>query len=110
MSAQEMDKPVLRLEFTCTPKERSEAQTLCIRHQLGGGSKWMTWVVLLAMLAGVIWLLWIEFLKTMPAGHRMYGIGAVVAVWMIFILRDRRRRRREGPPAVMELFVTGIRG
>src|SRR5258708_689260 len=38
---------ILRLEYECTDAERREAQSLSLRQQLGGGSKWLTMLVLL---------------------------------------------------------------
>jgi hypothetical protein len=41
----------LQLEYACTKAETDQAQSLAMRKQLGGGSKWRTWLVLFLMLS-----------------------------------------------------------
>ena len=44
----------LRLEYACTPAELQPAQSLNLRMQIGGGSKWRTTLLLLLALGGML--------------------------------------------------------
>jgi hypothetical protein len=43
-----------RPEYVCTDAEMKQAQSLHLRKQVGGGSKWRTTIVLLVVLGGML--------------------------------------------------------
>ncbi|HWY76128.1 MAG TPA: YcxB family protein [Verrucomicrobiae bacterium] len=98
----------LRLEYACTGKEMDEAQSLSLREQIGGGSKWLTMVILLAILAAVLCLLYFEVLNDMPRRFRPYAmIGFFALVGFVF-WRQRRGAKRPRGANVLEVSTSEV--
>jgi hypothetical protein len=95
---------VLKLDYICTPAERSEAQTLGLRQQLGGGSKWRTWVVLLVMLIGVLLAFYFEVRRDLSDPFLPYVLGgAFLFACGVIIWKSRTRR---GPSTVNQVEIS----
>lgn len=102
---------VLRLEYALTPAERSEAQNLLLRRQVGGGSEWLTRIILLLALVGMLLGLWTMVTAEFQKAQRPYVIVAVVGLTaVVYVLRRRARKKLDAaPPIVVELSADGIR-
>lgn len=86
---------LLRLEYRCTAEEMREAQTLNLRKQVGRGSKWLTIIILLTVLLGLVLLLGYQLYTEVPALYRSCAfVVAIFLVFIIFFIRQRRARRR----------------
>ena len=68
----------LRLEYSCTHAELEEAQSLNLRRQLGGGSKWKTWLMLLLMLVGMLLAFYWQIVREVSPVYRPYVIGGLI--------------------------------
>lgn len=104
----------LHLEYSCTPAEMQEAESLSIRKQLGGGSKWRTWLVLSIMMTVALAGLYFAVVVEVPVRFRPYFIAGVVILFLYFFIRQRVSRRRQaekkGKLEVTEKDVTIING
>src|SRR6266478_3044054 len=95
---------LLRLEYACTKAEMEQAQSLILRKQLGGGSKWRTWLVLLVLLGGVLLGFYFQVRHDVPRTCRpfifpvMLGLIVVLALW--------KYKSRGGPPATTRVEVS----
>ena len=85
---------VLRLEYACTDAEREEAQSLSIRKQLSGGSKWRAWVVLWSMLLALVVAFYFQIQRDLPPASRPYVFGAFILTVVGFTMWKRRTRPR----------------
>ncbi|MHC4401016.1 MAG: YcxB family protein [Planctomycetota bacterium] len=99
-----MDEP-LRLEYACTPAELEEAQSIVMTQQVGGGSKWLTAVILLLTLAGVLFALYVQ----VAPEYRPYVFGFLLVACAIAILGQRRNRRKRSAPMTVELTDRDLR-
>jgi YcxB-like protein len=101
---------VLCVEYALTPAERSEARSLILRRQVGGGSKWLTRIILLLALGGMLLAVWAKITEFNKA-HRPYAIAAFVALTaVVYVLRRRARKKADSPVHVaVELSAHGIR-
>jgi YcxB-like protein len=101
---------ILRIEYSCTPAEQSEAQSLLLRHELGGGSKRLTMVMLLTILAGVLLLFWWSIRNAPQAIPSYMWVWWVVLMLVVFIIRRRQRKHQDSEAtATVELSARGIR-
>jgi hypothetical protein len=91
------------LEYACTPAEREEAQSLSLRKELGGGSKWRTRVVLALILVGVLLALYFQLREMVPAEYRAYAFAGVLVFSAGFVLWKRSTRTRRPATIVVEL-------
>ncbi len=107
----EIREGVLRLEYALTPAERSEAQSLILRRQVGGGSKWLTGIVLSLGLVAMLLGLCAMITREVDKARQPYMIAAFVGLTaVVFVLRRRLRKRVDSaPPVVVELSADGIR-
>ena len=88
----------MRLEYTVTPNESTDAQALSLSHQFGGGSKWLALIVLVAILAAsVLFLVW--FCLKLPPQYRPYAVVALAAIFIFAFIQQRRNRK--GPSQVV---------
>jgi len=101
------DQPVLQLAFTCTPAERSEASTYMTRQQLGRGSKWLTWLVLLVIAVGLV-LDFLQKARTMSGSERWIWGSVVFIIWPI-AFTIIRKRSRSTDAVQMDIFDWGFR-
>jgi hypothetical protein len=85
----------LHLEFVCTPAEREEAESLLLRKQLGGGSRWLTWLVLAGMMIFMLVAVYFQFRMFAPQYRPWAYAGMAVLVPAIMIWRRRVERRRD---------------
>jgi YcxB-like protein len=86
----------LQLEYSCTKAEMQEAQTLSLRKQIGGGSKWRTWIVLFLMLIGVLAALYFQIRNAASDPYGPYVLGGAFLFATVFVLW--KNTRRKGPP------------
>lgn len=84
---------ILRLEYACTQAELREAQSLSLRKQLGGGSRWRTLFVLCLILVGVMAAAYMEFWRTSSASERPYYVALFVICFAFLFWKNRRSRR-----------------
>ena len=98
---------ILRLEYTCSDREREQAQTLSLRKRLGGGSKWRTRLVLLLVLVGMLLGAWFRFTEIQPA-YRALMIAAVVAASVLFVFCKGKLGKRDPLPTKVEVSETGF--
>src|SRR6516162_5570396 len=94
--------PTLRLEYACTSAEMNQAQTLALRKQLGGGSKWRTRVILWLMLVGMLLGGWIRF-REIPEGYRVLLLAGCVAFGVVFMLVQKKRRKTSPLTSQLEI-------
>jgi hypothetical protein len=83
-----------------------QAQSLSLQRQLGGGSKVLTWVVLLLLLAGVLLVLYFRVQHEVASAYRPYVYAALFVFWLVAWVRIRRRRSRASAPAGIRLAVS----
>jgi hypothetical protein len=83
---------VLTLEYTCTKAEMEQAQSLSLRKQVGGGSKWRTWFVLLLVLAGMLGLLYFQ-IKDLAPVYRLLIFGGILVFSVCSVIGKRWFRR-----------------
>jgi hypothetical protein len=97
---------LLRLEFACTNAEMDQAQSLVLRKQLGGGSTWRTWLVLLLLIVGVLLVGYFQ-LKELPVVYRVLILGTAVGGSVITVFYQRRlRKTRKTVPATAKLEIS----
>src|SRR6266480_1125856 len=96
----------LRLEYVCTKAETDQAQSLAMRKQLGGGSKWRMWAVLLLMLGGLLLAFYFQVIREMPQPYRYYVIPAILAFSTGFVLWKRKSRGSEPNTTTVEVSST----
>jgi hypothetical protein len=73
-----------------------EAQSLSLRKQLGGGSKWLTWVVLILILIGVLLAFYQQIVREVSPAYRPYviaGLGVLIVGMTIW----KRLARKNSP-------------
>ncbi len=99
---------ILRLEYGCTAAEKREAESLSLRKQLGGGSKWQMWVVLGVMLVVVLGLFYAMLRTQVPAPYRPYVLLGTFAVFVFIFLRNRRATRGSKATNTVEISEAGI--
>src|SRR4051812_194807 len=99
------EQTVLRLEYTCTAEEISEAKSLQLRHSLGGGSAAMTLIKLLGILVGVLALFYFE----LPPQHRKYLLASLPIVFAVAFFMMLRQRKKKAAQTVMQVSEEGIR-
>jgi hypothetical protein len=95
---------VLKLEYICTQAERSEAQTLGLRQQLGRGSKWRTRVVLFAILFGVVLGFYFEVRQSWSDPVMRYALGGALVFACGFVFWKRRAGR--GAPTTTRVEIS----
>jgi hypothetical protein len=91
---------ILRLEYTCTKSELEQAQSLHLRKQLGGGTRWQTWLVLGIILldAGVRLLLSITPLAAknlLASGY--FGSGGFNRGILLFSVKTCQSNKSSAP-------------
>jgi YcxB-like protein len=84
-----------------------QAQTLALRKQLGGGSKWRTWLVLLLLLVGMLLGFYFRF-QEIPATYRLLFIAAAVGGGLLFVFFQRRSRKTVPATTKFEVSETGF--
>jgi uncharacterized membrane protein len=99
----------LQLEYTVTAAEMDEAQSLGLRKQIGGGSKWRTWVILLALLTGLLVGFYYQIRHDVPAAYQPYVFAAIFIFAFAFVLWKRRGRGRHTVPNRVEISEEEVR-
>jgi hypothetical protein len=94
---------VLRLEYACTNDEMNEAQALGIRKQIGGGSKWLTRLVLFAVLGLLLVAFYVSGLRDVPATYRPYVFGAFLLFVTGFVLWKNKTKPRSTETTRLEV-------
>ena len=89
---------LLRLEYACTRAETDQAQSLFLREQVAGGSKWRTTLVLSTSLVVMLFAAWFRF-REVPEGKRALMLAAIVGGSVLFVVL-RKRLRKTTPPAL----------
>jgi hypothetical protein len=97
----------LQLEYTCTAEERSEAASLSIRKQLGSGSRWKTWTVLLLLLIACLAMLYFMVHEMAPARYRLHTyIGLLVVITTFVFWKQIARKKGSEPTTKVEIIET----
>lgn len=100
---------VLKLDFVCTKSEVSEARALSIRKQLGGGSKWRTWLVLGVVLIAVTGALFFQIYQLVAEAYRSYVFGAtLVAIVGFVVWKQRTNGRKPSLSNTLEITEDGL--
>jgi ABC-type transport system involved in cytochrome c biogenesis permease subunit len=84
-----------------------EAQNLFIRKQLGRGSKWLTRIVLLFLLIGMLLALYFKLGQIFPARELPFVFTLVLAGCVGFVFWRRLNRKRRGV-AQIEMSENGV--
>jgi len=101
----------LHLEYACTAAELEEAESLNLRRQLGGGSKWLTWLVLGLLLAGGLYVFNLQIGRSLPATYRPLAWVGLLGLFAFFHFRNRQaiKKRTTNPKLTqVELSETEI--
>jgi hypothetical protein len=85
----------LQLEYSCTKAEMQEAQTLSLRKQIGGGSRWRTLAVLFLVLVGVLAGLYFQIRSAVSDPYGLYVFGGALLFATVFVLW--KNKKRKGP-------------
>jgi hypothetical protein len=70
----------LNLEYICTEAEMREAQSLHLRRALGGGSRWLTWLVLFGILAALLTLLYFRIRTEVAPKYQPWFLAGAAAL------------------------------
>src|SRR5689334_8257450 len=73
-----------------------EAQTLSLRKEIGGGSKWRTRIVLFVILIGVLAGVYFQIRRAASDPYGPYVVGGAFLFATVFVLW--KNTRRKGPP------------
>ena len=99
----------LQLEFVVTPAESAEAESLLLRKQLGGGSRWRMWLVLAVVVVFALGCMYFQFRTVFPPHYRPWAYaGMAVLVAVIMISRPRQERRRDNLTVRWEISPTEL--
>lgn len=82
----------LHLEYACTVAELEEAESLSLRKQLGGGSKWLTWLVLGVMLAAGLAALHFIIIHRLAAAYRPFAWAGFILLVLFIHFKNRREK------------------
>jgi hypothetical protein len=85
----------LRLEYACTSEEMKQAQSLVLRKQVGGGSKWLTTLVLLAALTGMLFAGYFRIRREVAPKYQPLVYAALFLFVVAFVLWRRKLRKTE---------------
>ena len=93
----------LQLEYTCTKAERSEAQSLALRKNIGRGSRTLTLVVLFGVVIFVGAAFCFEIQTQTPRALRPYIYIAVFVLFVFFFLKNRKALARSADKTRLEV-------
>jgi len=99
----------LHLEFACTDAEKEQAQALHLQRRVGGGSKALTTIVLLLVLAGMLLGFYVRVGREVSAAHRPYVYAAVVGIAFVAWLLKRRTRSAAAVMTGVDVSDDGLR-
>jgi hypothetical protein len=99
--------PILHLDYVCSHAELEQAQSLSLRHQLGGGSKWRTRFVLVVLLVGILSGAWFRF-REIPEGYPALILAAIIGCCLFFAVCIRRFRKTIPRPIQLEISEEGL--
>jgi hypothetical protein len=83
---------ILHLEYACTNAELEQAQSLALRKQIGGGSKWRTYLILYIMLAGALVGGYFRF-REIPGTYRVLILAVALLIGVVVVLVQRKFRK-----------------
>jgi hypothetical protein len=86
----------LELEYVCTDTELEEARGLAPQVAIGGGSRWLSRLILLAVSAGLLFGIDLQLRQSLQLPARLCFLAGVAALFIV--LRLARRRPKRGPP------------
>ncbi len=98
---------ILRLEYACTPAELRQAQSLNLRMQIGGGSKWRTTLLLLVVLGGMLLSFYFRMMREVAPAYRPAFFAAVVGISLVAFVVLRKRNSRRAAPVTTRLELSG---
>jgi hypothetical protein len=96
---------ILRLEYACTHAEMNQAQSLVMRKQLGGGSKWRTWLLLFLVLVGMLAGFYFQF-RDIPPIFRVLILASAVGGGILVVFFERKFRKRARATNKVEISAT----
>jgi len=109
MTSESATPRVIKLNYACTRAERDEAESLALRKQLGGGSKWLMWVVLLTLSGLGCLALWHILVREVRPEYRPYAIAGFIALVLFFFWKNHLRKTKEPEgTATIEISETGL--
>ena len=87
----------------------AEAETLNLRRELGGGSKWRPRVYLAGLLLAALRLVYFRFARDFAPEKRIYAmVGFVVVVSIIVFFLQQARKKKERATSRLELSDAGL--
>jgi hypothetical protein len=98
---------ILRLEYACTNAEMDQAQSLVLRKQLGGGSKWRTRLVLILLSVGVLLGGYFRF-REIPPTYRVLILATAIAGSVLLVFFQRRLRKTVRDTTKLEISETEL--
>ncbi|HSY19520.1 MAG TPA: YcxB family protein [Candidatus Acidoferrales bacterium] len=98
----------LKLEYVCTEADMKEAQSLNLRQQLGGGSRWRALLALYAIFGGVLVLFYFQIKTEIAPQYRPYFLALAGAAFVFFFFKQRRRLKPPDKPTRLEVSEQGI--
>jgi hypothetical protein len=84
----------LHLEYGCTEAEMKEANSLHEHQQFGGGPKWRSSLIMLAVILGVGTVEFLRFKTEIAPKDREWFIILVTAVCLLFLIFKRASRQK----------------
>ena len=99
----------LELEYVCTDTELEEASSLASRAAIGGGSKWRSRLILLAVYAVLLFGFDLQLRRSLELPARLCILAGVAATSVVLRLTRRRPKRGPPPPPIrMEVSETDL--
>lgn len=99
---------ILTLSYECTPKDQEEAKNHLLRKSLGGGSKWLTWIILSGVLLLMLLRGW-QMLNEVAPGNRLYAaLGFVALCTVIYFIAQRLQKQRPASNVELQISTDGI--
>jgi len=95
----------LRLQFAVSHEEASEAQSLVLRHQVGGGSKLAALLLLTATLIALL----AAFYFQLPRGQRSLWFGILVVIWIGALVWTRAKKKPTPQTNTVEITPQSLR-
>lgn len=93
----------LQLEYICTEAELKEAQSLNTHRQFGGGPRWRSLLVILAVTLVCFALMVVRLMTEIPPKDRIWFVAAVVVIFFVFFYLKRKTIRKRDRPVRVEV-------
>jgi hypothetical protein len=84
-----------------------QAQSLNLRTQIGGGSKWRTTFLLLLVLGGMLLSFYFRVVRDFAPTYRPAVFAAVFGISAVAFLVRRKLKSQRARPVTMKLEISG---